>query len=998
MVLKRILIAVLMICAAYPLAAQSFDIGFKHLTTDNGLTHDNIYAITKDKQGFMWFGTMNGLNRYDGSQVRAFTNQLNDSTSLQHNFITTLVCDDDGYLWVGSEGGVCRYSPHTEQFQILNFPGKAQTTRANIARTNSDRVFILRNSTIYELDTRRQSVRAVKELPQDAAYGRIMPAQNDNLWIIKATALYLYHTADGRIDYIMGRDLQHPDATPGVQNAYTDPLGQTWIGTWEGGLFRFTEQENKAVKMPFSVPFIVTITADVNFRENNLLWMSAGYSGLLQVNAKTGNIIDMPKNIQQPWSHNGARVHTFFRDTVNRILWLGTEYGLEKYDPNTEHFARRMLPSPGIIGQFPSVNAVIKDNTDISGKTWWIGSWLGGFFKWNRATNEVTSYTNKLHHNETFDLEQDDDGNIWIAEFKSVQIFNPRTNQWKYVDTFMRKDTVATKILKLFKDSHGNMWIVPNHDGLFKYNRHTKKIERITLASALPMPKKIWATMLAEDKQGIVWISTYENTFYITADGKIHVFELKNKPDSAMTANLASSIAVDKNDNLWITIPGKLINVTKNGDVLKVYDQHNGIKAATISYMLIDQMQHIWLSTENSLHRLNPATGHFRYYRKEDGLVTNNLTEPMSLADNGDLFIGFHNSFSYTNIYTLNHRVAPVPLIFTSIQAEDRKVSPINASQITLEPGENTLNVEFAALDFSKPEKIQYAYWMEGADKQWHFTAQRSLSFTNLAGGKYMLHVKMMGADGVISNEELTLGVRVIPQFYRTWWFWMLVAAGLGSLLYFYYHIRKQQRARLEQIRNRIATDLHDDMGSTLSSIRIFSDVARNQLQDTQPQIVPMLEKISNNASQLSDNMQDIIWTIKQDHDKLEDLVTRIREFGLKLCDAKEIDFKVHISDSFKTSRLDLEQRRNLYLIFKECLNNAIKYSGCTIIQLFITQQRGHLKMVIEDNGKGFHEKEITKGNGLSNIRKRAMEINGSATIESAPGKGTRIDIMINLD
>lgn len=998
-VLKKILLAVLTLCAAYPLAAQSFDYGFKHITTDNGLTHDNIYAITKDRQGFMWFGTMNGLNRYDGFQVRAFTNEVNDSTSLQHNFITTLICDDDGYVWVGSEGGVCRYNPHTEQFQILNFPGKPETTRAHITRTNSGRIFINRNRNLYELDARRFSVRIVKKLPADASHARVFPAANDNLWILIATALYLYNTSDGSMEYVMGRDDAHPTATPGVMNAYTDQLGQTWIGTWEAGLYMYSGQQKQAVKMNFDLlPFIVTISADVNFASNNLLWMSAGYSGLLQLNVKTGRVIDMPKNIQQPWSHNGGRVHTFFRDTVNSILWLGTEFGLEKYDPNTEHFARKMLPSTGAIGQFPSVNAVIQDKTDTSGKTWWIAAWLGGFHKWNRSTNEITSYSNKLHHSEIFDLEQDDDGNIWIAEWKSLQIFNPRTNQWKFIDSFIRKDTISTKILKLFKDSRGNIWIVPNHHGLFKFDRQQQKFIKIDLNLALGQPTKLWVTTLAEDKEGTIWVATYLHTFSIKPDGTIKLLEVKPQPENAITNTGASSVAVDKHDNLWLTTNGKLVNMTKDGDVLKVYDQGNGLKGTTLGAMLIDQKDQIWLNTENSLHMLNPATGHFRYYRKEDGLFSNNLTEPMKLADNGDLFIGFHNAFSYTNIYTLNHRVAKVPFIFTSIQAEDRKVSPINVSEITLQPGENTLNVEFTALDFSKPEKIQYAYWMEGADKQWHFTQLRSLSFTNLAGGKYMLHVKMIDASGIISNEELTLAIRVIPQFYRTWWFWLLVLAGVGSLLYSFYYIRKQQRARLEQIRNRIATDLHDDMGSTLSSIRIFSDVARNQLINTQPQIVPMLEKISNNASELSDNMQDIIWTIKQDHDKLEDLVTRIREFGLKLCDAKDITFKVHISDSFKTSRLDLEQRRNLYLIFKESLNNAIKYSGCTIIQLFITQQRGHLKMVIEDNGKGFHEKQITKGNGLSNIRKRAMEINGTATIESSPGKGTRTDIMVNLD
>lgn len=995
---KKLLIAVLMMCAARPLAAQSFDYGFKHLTTDNGLTHDNIYAITKDKQGFMWFGTMNGLNRYDGFQVRAFTNQANDSTSLQHNFITTLVCDDDGYLWVGNEGGLCRYNPHTEQFQPLHFPGKAETTRAQVTRSNSGRIFINRNRHLYELDARRQQVRMLTKLPDEAAYARIMPAANGQLWILIATALYLYNPENNGLKYLMGIDLAHPNGSPGVMNVYTDPLNQSWIGTWESGLYRYTEgmEVPEKVSRPL-LPFIVTITADLNYAQTNLLWMSAGYSGLLQLNVKTGRVTEMPKNVQQPWSHNGGRVNTFFRDTLNGILWLGTDFGLEKYDPNTEHFARKMLPSTGVVGQFPSVNAVIRDKTDTSGNTWWIGAWIGGFHKWNRQTDEITSYSHKLHHAEIFDLKQDDDGNIWIAEFKSVQLFNPRTNQWTFIDSFMRKDTVAKKILRLFKDSRGNMWVIPNHNGLFKYDRKTKHFTRINLASVLKAPTKVWVTNLAEDKQGTIWAASYIHTFSIAPDGTIKLLEPKPQPDNAVTNTGASSIAIDKHDNIWLTNYGKLVNISKSGDVLKVYDQRNGLKGTSLGSMVIDQQDQIWICTENSLHRLNPATGHFRYYRKEDGLFSNNLTEPMTLADNGDLFVGFHNAFSYTNIYTLNHRMARVPLIFTSIQAEDRKISPINVSQITLQPGENTLNVEFAALDFSKPEKIQYAYWMEGADKQWHFTPQRSLSFTNLAGGNYMLHLKMMGPSGIISNEELTLAIKVIPQFYRTWWFWLLVLAGAGSLLYFYYHIRRQQRAKLEQIRNRIATDLHDDMGSTLSSIRIFSDVARNQLLNTQPQVVPMLEKISNNASQLSDNMQDIIWTIKQDHDKLEDLVARIREFGLKLCDAKDIIFKVHISDTFKTSRLDIEQRRNLYLIFKECLNNAIKYSGCTIIQLFITQQRGHLKMVIEDNGKGFHEKEVTRGNGLSNIRKRAMEINGTASIESAPGKGTRIDIMVNL-
>lgn len=997
-VLKNLLIAVLMLAAACPLSAQSFDYGFKHLTTDQGLSHDNIHCITKDKQGFMWFGTMNGLNRFDGVHFRNYTNRAGDSTSLIHNYVTTVICDDDGYLWIGTGEGICRYDPYKEEFRRLEFPGgKADAPLSQVMRATNGRIFATRNRTLYEIDAKKFTVRIIKKLGPDSEHTRLFPARDGQIWVLQRMALYLCNTKNFDLEYIMGVDDAHRTATPGVLYVYTDPIGKTWIGTWEAGLYYLDEKTRRPVSFPGSVPFIVSIIADLNYSQNHLLWMSAGYAGLLQLDVQTGRIIDMPKNIQQPWSHNGGRINTFYADSATDILWLGSDFGIEKYDPGTEHFARKVLPATGAVGQFPAVNAVIKDKTDTSGRTWWISSWVGGFFKWNRATDELTSYSHKLRTSEIFDLQQDDDGNIWIAEWRGVQIFNPRTGSMKLIDSFIRNDTISSKVLRLFKDRRGNMWIAPNYNGLLKYDKRADKIVRYELSSLVEGMKTVWISSISEDGEGNILASNVFQSFSIAPDGTARVLKIKPGNHDIRSSG-ALGITVDKKNNIWLAHQDKLVNITKDGEVLKVYNQQNGLIGSTLRWLLTDPEGFIWLATENSLHRLNPSTGHFRYYKKEDGLFNNNVVEPMCISEEGELFVGFHNAFSYTNVLKLNHRVTVVPFIITSIQIEDRRVSAINTTDVTLSPGENTLNVEFAALDFSKPEKIQYVYWLEGADKQWHFTSQRSLTFTNLSGGNYILHLKVQGPSGIISKEELTLHISVIPPFYRTWWFWGLIALGAGALLYAFYRIRKQQRTRLEKIRDRIATDLHDDMGSTLSSIRIFSDVARNQLNGSQPQVVPMLEKISDNASQLSDNMQDIIWTIKQDHDKLEDLVTRIREFGLKLCDAKDITFKVHISDSFKTSRLDLEQKRNLYLIFKECLNNAIKYSNCSIIQLFITQQRKHLKMVIEDNGKGFSESNIAKGNGLSNIRKRAVEINGNATIESLPGKGTRIDILVNLD
>jgi signal transduction histidine kinase/ligand-binding sensor domain-containing protein len=978
---------------------QSFDYGFKHLTTDNGLSHDLIQAIAKDKQGFMWFGTLNGLNRFDGFQFKVFKHIKKDSTSIPHNTIVDLVCDTSGYLWMSTGNGICRYDPFEQNFRTILLPDTSGSQVWHLAMNDKGMIVVLHGGHLYNINPKDLKISLVKKLSQPLTEARVFTGSKNGLWLVNRSAVYRYDLRTHQETYIMGYDEEHRDNKVGVMYVYTDPTGKTWMGTYDKGLFYYDQLTGKAELFSKSTPFITSMTADVDYTTNNLLWIGGGYSGLNVLNTKTLHVYDMPKNLQQSWTHNGSRINSFFRDTSNGILWLGTDFGIQKYDPGTARFAKKILPTSVVVGQFPSVNAVIQDKTDPTGKTWWVCSWVGGLYKWNRKTDDFTSYNHKLKNLELFDIEQDNDGNIWVAGYKGIQIFHPVTGSWKLVDSFIRNDSVSTKVLRLYKDSKGNIWFSQNYDGLFKYDYKTKKINRQLLSSVLQKPDRIWVTGITGDSLGNVWVASAYHSFCIDSSGKISALVLKPGKEHLIKNTGAYGIAVDKKGFIWLTNGAKLIKVAQDGTIDKVYGEEDGIISNWLQTILPDKHGFLWISSDNGLHRFDPVAEQFRYYKKDDGLFTNNIPEQINLADNDELFVGFNSAFSYTDTRKLNDRTISVPFIFTDIQVEDKMVSAINASGVILQSHENTLIVEYAALDYSRPEKIQYAYWIEqnGVDTQWNFTSQRSLTFTNLGAGDYTLHVKVKGPNGAMSKEELRLTIKVMPKFYETWWFWTLVIVVVSGILYLFYTIRKEQQTRLEKMRDRIATDLHDDMGSTLSSIRIFSDVVKRQVTDKEPQSVPLLDKISNNAAQLSENMQDIIWTIKQDNDKLEDLVTRIREFGLKLCDAKDIEFKVHISNSFRTSRLNLEQRRNLYLIFKECLNNAIKYSGCDIIQLFITQQGKHLKMVIQDNGKGFNETEIKKGNGLNNIYKRAKEIKGNATIESGNDRGTRVDVLIKL-
>jgi signal transduction histidine kinase len=337
------------------------------------------------------------------------------------------------------------------------------------------------------------------------------------------------------------------------------------------------------------------------------------------------------------------------------------------------------------------------------------------------------------------------------------------------------------------------------------------------------------------------------------------------------------------------------------------------------------------------------------------------------------------------------------PTVFASrVNIKGRLRNFDENKRIVIRPGERDIVMEFSALNYSQSEKNRFGFWLEGYDSTWRYTNDKTLSLMNLEGGIHRLHVKASNNDGVWSGETVYT-IKVIPPFQKTIWFRLLIVVMAALIFFAVYLYRKQQRKRLEKIRNRIATDLHDDMGSTLSSIRIFSDVAKKQIEEVKPETVQLLDRISNNATSLSENMQDIIWTIRSDNDTLEDLVSRMREFGLRVCDAKHIRFNTIVSQSFKASKLSLEQRRNLYLIFREALNNAVKYAEATQIDLILNLKGRFLKMELSDNGKGFDLEKIKRGNGLNNLEKRAKEIGGQINIKTGPGNGTAINLMVIL-
>lgn len=1000
--IRNIFLAFFLFGAGIASYSQYFDFSFEHLTTEDGLSNDVVNAIVQDKTGFMWFGTNDGLNRYDGRNFRIIKAVKNDSAGLPSSFIAHMNVDKDGWLWLSTGKGLCKFNPEKFQFILPAFPGndgKQNTPSSNVAFTPDDYAWFINGGHLYKMHRRLLTYKRFS-LPSADAYYSISIDKKGRIWTYLRNALYRFIETSGEFKYYGGMNNLHPEEKllfgPPVQMA-GDSLVMTSYGS---GFFYYDEKNDRFIRWKNAAHLVTQAVEDFDENGHRFFWCLGGAGGLMVYDPLTDRFHGMMNNPRDPYSHNATDCPTILKDTNSGTVWIATKSGIEKYDPHSLRFKRKFLPSSIPYNSFSLLGEVIQDKTDPSGKTYWIGSWALGLFKWNRQTNEFKNFNMQdgLLHHEVFHVTQSKFGYLIIGCMDGVQLFDPRSERpIRQIKNFF-KWPISKKILYVSEDHLGNIWMVANYDGVYQFDIKTGTVKHWEIPGVVPEKGPYLSASVQEDQFNRMWVTGFTGKIHIIdpASGEIKTIGNENRKGTKLSGDATTLYINNKTKEIWVSGFGNyLARLNENGEVLKMFIEKRAETGAGYNILVQDSSGYMWANAGNYIQRINTKTGVRDYFEKEDGLVSSSGIFGATITDDGELFLGFQYSFCHinTNRIPFNTRAPSVAISDVKVNYQSRHL--MAGEELVLQPNDKVVTIEFAALNFSQPRWNQFAYRLDGYYNEWFYGNDHDITLMNLESGKHFLHVKAGNNDGVW-GKEMIIPIRVIPPFYKTLWFRTLIGVAIGLLIYLFYWHRKEQQKKLAKIRDRIATDLHDDMGSTLSSIRIFSDVAKKQIEE-KPETVQLLDRIGNNATSLSENMQDIIWTIRNDNDTLDDLVSRMREFGLRVCDAKNIRFNVQVSQNFKTSRINLEQRRNLYLIFKETINNAVKYAEASIISLFLTQQGRYLKMEIADNGKGFEINKIKKGNGLNNLEKRAKEINGEISIHSVPGKGTRINLMVIL-
>jgi len=1037
-------------------SAQINPANFTHILSENGLSQNTVHDIIQDSQGFIWFATEDGLDKYDGYNFTVYKNIVHDENSLPDNFVWTVYEDSNGNLWVGTNsGGLSEFNVEKEKFVTYkNIPNNPNSLTLNnvraICEDKEGYIWVGTENGLDRFDTQKKSFTHYKHNPENLyslSNNVVLSLFVDSdgvLWIGSDGGLDKYNEKNAKFyNYPFNRNALKNPSDNVILSICQGRGNYLWVGTLNG-LIRFDKRTGKFQR--YETNLSGNAGSNIN-RINSIIkdktgdiWAGTG-AGLLHLKASDKNLFPSINSVTNQVILSTNNVLSLYQDSSG-LVWIGTaEDGVVKYDKERAKFINyKHDPSNPNSLSHNTVRAIFKENNG----TLWVGTLGGGLDRLDPHSTKFLHYRNdsknkfSLSDNSISAIFKDSFGYLWVGTWGSGlnrtvlphKGFIPYKLKFKnYLNQRLNNRQVNDNIIQaIYEDSNKRLW-VGTEIGLELYDRKNDNFISFTHQPNNPysISSNQVQSCLLEDDDGNLWIGTWNGLNMLSSEHikdaiqnpssvRFKHFEFQHNKMGSLSDDRVISAYQDTVGNLWFGTYGaglnELLKSQQNSPNPKFinYMVKNGLPSNIIYAIQSDKKGNIWLSTDNGLSVFNPVKKTFRNYDASDGLQGNQFYWGASFrGKNGELFFGGTDGFSafFPSELKDNSHVPPVYItnfqIFNKPVDLNTKNSPLKKAvmftkEIDLPYSSNVFSFDFVALDYTAPHKNQYAYMMEGFDKNWIYSGHRHfVTYTNLDPGEYVFKVRGSNNDGVWNYKGAEITIKVLPPFWRTWWFILtgiiLIGGIIASIIYF----RVRHLLEIERFRTKLAADLHDNIGSSLTEISILSEVISHKLKSENEEVKKNLNMISNSSRSLIDNMSDIVWLVNPRRDSLYDLILRLRDTYSELSSYTSISFKSENIKALEKVSLSMEHRQHLYLIFKEAINNCITHSSCSEITLDASVKGSKLQMVLKDNGKGFDSEASFHGNGLDNMRNRAKMIGGILIILSEPGKGTTIQFEGNI-
>lgn len=1008
---------------------------FRHITTEDGLSGNDVRSITQDSKGFIWIATNNGLQKYDGYTFTTYHHNPVDSQSISSDNLLTLSIDNQDKIWAMTFlAGFNRFDPVSSKCiqinQLNNESFKDLFLPKALCQDLSGNMWLIAAKGITCFNTRSGQLMLSREILPNNFNGNFMDAQFDST----RNQLWLADAVNGICMYDLGKKVfffrnHNPDGLP-IFNLNCratiikmDKERNLWIHGYEGFLIKYNLVSNTTVnyylyqsgegvlrlknKQTHYINEPIYISTMKGDSQGNM-WLAAGLPGLLQYIPQLDSFRSIPSISTFTNGLNfNSDIHCIFEDKEGDI-WIGTDKGINVFNPLRQrfHFFNNDPFSPITKTRNETMDFLQTSIGDV-----WVATWGSGLSSFDSLLNPKKHFTYKVGDSNTIPVPGD---LVWaLTKYKSdtiiagyqaglLSMINTRTS---YFIHFKPKNLDRLTIMNMSADKHDNIWLAL-FSGIGKWNAQDFQAFRYNNFIPNKGVNKATASYVLPDDSGHIWVGTLGlglQKFDIGLNRFTEIFTPEKNSIYSISSALINCI-IRINDTLMAIGTGSggidLFNpVTRHFDSINSGD---GLPFNNVSALYFTPPYTLWATTGSLLSKVNLKNRHISSFGSGDGIKDLDFTgcHRMYMLSDGRLLAGYTGGFLYFYPDSINASGTPSNVTITGIRIFDQPLATDSLLQksdtMILSYKQNFITIQYASLSFLEANRINYYYRLESIDKNWvNGNAERLVSYTNLQAGKYIFEVKCENSDGISSKDISRLVIIITPPFWQTWWFRLLVLSVIAISLYLLYRYRVNQILQMQYMRNEISKDLHDDVGSTLSSISILSQVAKDKMAEgQQEQSSTIMSKINTSAQEMVEKMGDIVWAVNSRKDSIQDVILRLKNAFLETCVSREIQLVFYCDPVLEKRTMSMQIRKNMYLISKEAINNAIKYSEGNNIAISFSMNPQGMELKIADNGKGFDPIDRIWGNGLSNMKIRADEMNAILKIKSAP-EGT--EVVLNL-
>ena len=1007
-------------------AIDGDDIRFSRLSTAQGLSQTQANEIVQDDQGFMWFGTQYGLDRYDGYEFKVFTQDPARKNSLSCVYIHSLFKDRSGSLWVGCDQFLDRFDSLHETFTHYRIDaGEAANHVTQISQDQSGMLWLATGSGLFRLNPDTgQVIHYVHDPANPSSLGSnqvrcTLEDRTGRFWVADGENLEEFDRESGRV-------LSRLHLSEGLRSIsfYEDHLGIFWItyitNKSGSGLAVLDRSTNSLIpyaiydrKSGKELPAGFEAAIEDN---SQTLWLAGFGAGLLKLDREHGAFIryrNHPENLE---SIADDRVMSLNADREGNV-WVG----MLASEPNFFRTESAPFTPLRVIRSNPRshgekiVGALYEDRDHVL----WMAT-TGALNRIDRRSGEFTSYQppGQGLSSDVIAITEDRRGDLWIGSYGAgLSRFDRRTGRFKtYLHEPDNPSSLSNNIVsRMLIDDAGVMWL-GTYNGLNRFDPRNESF--VVYKQYIKSDDEVYAN-LTKDKIGFLWMGGWGGlTRFDPRTAQFTVYAHRVDDPSSLSDNTVTSTFVDHSGTVWVSTENGLNKLNRESGTFTHYYQKDGLPSNAVSCILEDQFGMLWMSTNRGLSRFDPVANRFTNYSTVDGLPGNDFTgwDACFKSASGEMFFGgFSGGIAFFPDKVIGTSY-PLPLVLTDFQLGGRSVevgakSPLATAisytkDVTLTHDQNFFSLSFAALTYFNPDANRYRYKLEKLDRDWIEVGsdRRVASYTTLPAGKYTFQVQSATRQGIWSEPGVSLGITVLPPWWGTFWFRLLSIVAAISVLWSLYLIRLKQmeaaiRARIEERlgeRERIARELHDTLLQGVQGLILRFQAVAERIPASEP-ARQMIEKALDRADEVLVQGRDRVKNLRLTA-QMKTLREALTDVIKDLAVSKGVEFSViEEGDVRKPNPL---VRDEAFWIGHEALVNALHHAGAKHIEVEINYDPSQLRLRFRDDGCGIDPKILEAGGkpghwGMRGMRERAAKIGAHLETWSRPGVGTELELRI---